>query len=398
MYGGKTPSVISAATMALSHSRRHYSDPRRIHILGVGNIGRLYASHLRKHAELPPITLILHRAEPLTTWTSNPGIEITRPDGRVERTAAGLDVEYWTTSPPAHGYSKEIPPVRNLLIATKASVALPEADRLRGYLDAQSTVAFAQNGMSKLWPPHGAMYTSHRYGEEHTPNFAHCITTHGVISLGDFRSRHASLADAKAGLVLPGARPAESDYLLDMITSAPGLLSRRVDRQDLWVLQLEKLVVNSIINPLTAILRQKNGVLFDDEDGILSRAMDRLLREMCAVYQSLLQHDSTTPLLASEAGDVGAARERLAERFRFENLKSMLWSVGYRVGENSSSMLQDVQAGKSTEVRDFNGWIVDMASFLGGGLDTLANQRLIGLVEDGQVLDAPALADRLLSR
>ncbi|VUC20377.1 unnamed protein product [Clonostachys rosea] len=377
---------------------------RRIFILGVGNLGRLYASYLSKLADPPPITLVLHRRELLEQWHAGQGVEITRL-GATERNK-DFDVQYWTESPPPdHGAAHEIltpgsspssseprRTIGNIIIATKASAALPQADRLRRYLDGSSTVAFAQNGMSKLWPPHGQTYVSHRYPGGNAPNFVACITTHGVTSIAPFRSTHASLADAKVGLVLPNVEnPKGADYLMNSIAAAPHLDSQLVLRPALWVLQLEKLVINSVINPLSALLRCQNGVLFESKTSPISQVMDRLLDQTSKVLQALVRHPSSSDILTPEID-----RDALLRRFGVDPLRDLLWTVGDKVKENTSSMLQDVRAGKPTEIRDFNGWIVDMARFLDQGLDVAAHVDLITLVEGGRALSQEELTQKLL--
>lgn len=424
------PRIYSWTPPGSSPPRQDHGDlARRIYILGVGNMGRLYASSLAKLPHPPPITLVLHRRELLTEWhASSGGIEITR-QGVTESDKASFDVEYWAETPPPAsegGSVQEIldggdRKIGNLIIGTKASLAIPEVDRLRRYLDPQSTVAFAQNGMNKLWPPHGQVYVSHRYpvdgetGAGSAPSFVHCITGHGLTSLGSFRSRHAALADAKVGLVLPGGQDA-SGYLMEQIATAPHLNSRIVSRADLWVLQLEKLVFNTVINPITAVLRVKNGALFENPDGPVADIMDHLLCQTSAVYLALINHPSTADIILSDGGEgsdggspssaLEAARKRLAERFSFTTLRSILWEFGVRVGENNSSMFQDVMVGKPTEIRDLNGWIVDMARFLESsssettskGLDVSAHETLIDLVEQGKVLDQEQLAEAILPK
>lgn len=422
---------------------------RRIFVLGVGNIGRLYASHLARHApDPPPITLVVHRPELLAQWAaSDGGIEITtlahnsspssssqdQQQQHVHRAKAPFDIEFWSDAPPTRGPVREVAdsrPIRNLLIATKASAAMPQADRLRRYLDARSAVAFAQNGMSKLWPPHGLAYVAARYPRPGSaPSFLACITGHGVYSLGPFRSVHASPAGATVGpVLLNAAAPASSpsgqgndrqsaaSYLTERIASAPGLDCRAVPSSELWLLQLEKLVVNSSINPVTAILRCKNGALFEsraETDG-LARLFDRLLGETSAVLQALVGHPSTAVILrpqqqshgsasapkdrrgaVSSSPDLEAQRDALRARFSHARLRDFLYDYGSRVGDNTSSMLQDVRAGKPTEVRDFNGWIVDMADFLGMPDAVPMHRALVGLVEDAAALTKDELAERV---
>lgn len=54
-------------------------------------------------------------------------------------------------------------------------------------------------------------------------------------------------------------------------------------------------------------------------------------------------------------------------------------------------MLQDVRTGRSTEIRDFNGWIVETAAFLDKDLDVTGHQTMVDLVEAGATLDKDQL-------
>ncbi|KHN97640.1 ketoisovalerate reductase [Metarhizium album ARSEF 1941] len=385
---------------------------RRIFILGVGNIGKLYATYLAKQSKPPPITLVVHRKELLAQWAQSDGVELLRDSVVIKN--KDFDIEWWTRTAPDHGPVREVADgkkLRNLFISTKASAAMPEADRLRGYLDRHSSVAFAQNGMSKLWPPHGQAYIASRYAAGNAPSFLACVVNHGVMSAGSFESVHTAPADASIGPVLLNPHPPSSvEYLMTQVTTAPLLNSRSVSSGELWVLQLEKLVMNVIINPITALLRCKNGELFagGDLNNPLGLVLDRLLAETSATIQSLVKHESSAAILASytrpsqpsesenPTENAQRLREALGERFSMPYLKKKLYEFGALVGENSSSMLQDVEAGKPTEIRDFNGWIVDTAAFLDQQVDVSAHRALIELVEGNEILTKAELARRLL--
>ncbi|KAL7806007.1 ketopantoate reductase PanE/ApbA C terminal domain-containing protein [Trichoderma gracile] len=394
------------------------SDPsdldRRIFILGIGNLGRLYASCLSMHSPRPPITLVVHKQELLAQWIHGPGLEITR-SGRLYRGKDEFQIELWTEQAPTHGPVREVAhanKIRNLIVATKASAAMTEADRLRRYLDSSSSVAFLQNGMSKLWPPYGQKYVAKRYPENDAPNFMACVTNHGVLSEGPFKSLHASPADSAVGPVLLNdtARPLAPSvaYLTEAIASAPSLNARSMTRAELWVSQLQKLVVNSTINPLTAVLRCKNGALFENSNGVVAKVIVRLLHESSAILQTLINHPITTEILAASANvkpakSLEAVREELSLRFSFAELHSMLYNIGQVVKDNTSSMLQDVRAGKPTEIHDFNGWLVETADFLEQSsigqareLDVSCHRTLIAMVESGTIVDDTELASQLL--
>ncbi|KAF0638552.1 hypothetical protein FPSE5266_08659 [Fusarium pseudograminearum] len=141
----------------LSTSTASGDSDKRIYILGIGNLGRLFASSLAQAPNKPPITLVVHRKELLEQWAEGQGIEILR-NGKLEKNK-DFDIEWWTEAEPDIGPIREVAEgdkLKNLIITTKASASLPQVDRVRGYLDRNSTVLFVQNGMSKLWPPYGS--------------------------------------------------------------------------------------------------------------------------------------------------------------------------------------------------------------------------------------------------
>ncbi|KAG5930120.1 hypothetical protein E4U42_002856 [Claviceps africana] len=407
----------------------------RIFILGVGNIGRLYASLLAKHPNPVHITLVVHRQELLSQWVASEGICLThRGSGRTTKNK-DFNIEWWTETRPPYGPVREVADggkLHNLFISTKSSVAMMEADRLRRYLDKSTSVVLAQNGMSKLWPPHGSLYAASRYQAGNTPNFSACVVNHGVLSTGPFHSIHAAPSNAFIGPVLWNRSSllhaqqerqqsvlSRVDFFTDYITTAPLLDTKLVSSGQIWLLQLEKLVMNAVINPLTALLRCKNGDLFTSYDAKdpLVRLLDRVLGETSAVLQALINHHTSTDMLiayAQQALQSGAnqrchaqeestksslikIRGELTESFSPPSLKSKLYTLGEKVSENRSSMLQDVEAGKPTEIRDINGWIVDMAAFLDPSLDVTVHRGLIELVEKSSILDKEELAKRLLA-
>jgi len=377
-----------------SHSRP-VVDAKRIYIMGIGNLGRLFAASLAALPDPPPMTLVVHREALLKHWADTPGVEMTR-HGKPTR-YLDFDVEMWSPDKPSTGPVQEVADggkLSNLIVTTKAPDSLPQVDRVRRYLGRQSTVAIAANGISKLWPPHGPSYTASRFSADDSPTWLVCIVTHGVTSSGPFKSIHASPANVALGCVVFDQQemPAAS-YLINTLVAAPYLAARHTSTPDLWLLQLQKLVVNSIINPLTAILRCKNGVLFDEHERDISAVMDLLLKEASDVLQSLVQDEAGKALLTNSLAPREAAQavQAAVERFAFANLKSMLHQVGEKVRENTSSMLQDVRAGRTTEIREFNGWLVDTASYLDPTLDLTTHKTLMALVEQGLVLEKSQL-------
>ncbi|WP_289354974.1 2-dehydropantoate 2-reductase [Paenibacillus sp. S-12] len=97
----------------------------------------------------------------------------------------------------------------------------------------------------------------------------------------------------------------------------------------------QKLLVNVIINPLTALLRIKNGQLLAQEDRL--SFMKDLFLEAVAVYR---------------AAHIDVDEEKDWNR---------VVQVCRMTSSNSSSMLQDVEAGRETEIEAITGALIRMA-------------------------------------
>lgn len=116
-----------------------------------------------------------------------------------------------------------------------------------------------------------------------------------------------------------------------------------------------KLLINAVINPLTAIWRIPNGELITREERIMF--MRQLYNEAWAVYEaSGIQVD----------GDVW----------------DQILSVCRSTASNTSSMLSDVLHGQQTEVQSINGQIVSMACRC--GLSAPTHEVLLHLIEGMQ--------------
>jgi len=67
-------------------------EAERIHVLGVGNIGLLFAHSLAMELNAPPITLLVHRPELLEEWEKN-GRNILLVKRDIPVIASAFDVE-----------------------------------------------------------------------------------------------------------------------------------------------------------------------------------------------------------------------------------------------------------------------------------------------------------------
>jgi len=197
--------------------------------------------------------------------------------------------------------------------------------------------------------------------QQDRPNFLAAITKHGVYSTGPFKSVHAGLANVTIGQVSLGASATskQAQYLVDRIVEAKILAATEVAPQELLYLQLEKLAINSIVNPLTALFRVKNGELLEHDE--ITGLSEVLLAETSAVLQSLPE---------AKDGRIKFTKQELMDKF----VDSATKTAG-----NTSSMLQDIKASRETEIDYINGWIVNRGKEQGTKVDN--NEKVVGLIK-----------------
>jgi 2-dehydropantoate 2-reductase len=116
--------------------------------------------------------------------------------------------------------------------------------------------------------------------------------------------------------------------------------------------QWNKLIANAVINPITALTREKNGIVLS---GHLEGTVKRIVGECVDV--------AVKEGLFLDEGDA---------------LKSV-YSVAEKTSMNTSSMLQDVLKGRGTEIDSINGYVVRLAKR--HGISAPVNETLHALVK-----------------
>ncbi len=175
------------------------------------------------------------------------------------------------------------------------------------------------------------------------------ITSHGVMRAEDGHIHHTGFGETVLGETVPSGL-GHAEKVCEMFNSA-GIQTRVTANicGEMWA----KAIVNAGINPITAITGLPNGHL------LKVPALTALLERAC-----------------SEAIQVaGAARIRLPPCNIIEKTKD----VARRTAENRSSMLQDIERGRRTEIGSINGYISEMGDR--HGVDTPVNTTLTALVK-----------------
>jgi 2-dehydropantoate 2-reductase len=242
-------------------------------------------------------------------------------------------------------------------------------------LTPDSTICFLQNGMGIIDEINEKLYPN----EHDRPNYMQGIITHGVnvppeipeekrawyavhaghgtLSLSLVKSSQAKNSTLPAD---PFSTPQDihdtqtelwassSRYLIRTLTRTPVLCAVGFTPTELLQLQLEKLAVNSVLNPLTVLLDNRNGSIL--YNFAITRTMRLLLAETSLVIRSLPELQNIP---------------NVNTRFSAQRLETLAVSVANTTRDNISSMLADVRAGRQTEVEYINGYIVKRGEEMG---------------------------------
>ena len=255
-------------------------------------------------------------------------------------------------------------PIASLIVTTKAGITISALSAIRHRLTRETTICFLQNGMGVIDDVNTQLFPD----EATRPSYVQGIITHGVnvpqgvAESNPFFAVHAGLGTLALGVV-PRAPPSDNNeeakdpdidcpptsrHLIRSLTASPVLCAAAFTPIELLQLQLEKLAVNSVLNPLTSLVDARNGAILYNFS--LTRTMRLLLAETSLVLRSLpeIKHLPNTAL-----------------RFSAERLERLVVGVANKTSENISSMLADVRNGRKTEIEYINGYIVKRGEEVG---------------------------------
>ncbi|TCP70439.1 ketopantoate reductase family protein [Baia soyae] len=284
----------------------------RIAVIGAGSIGLLWASRLSR---LPyEVTVLTHTTEQHKQIVQA-GISCEELDGQVIHTNV--------KSCPIDDTS-ELPPFDIIFITVKQYQLKNVMGLVQCYSHPFTQILFWQNGLGH----------EEAIGELHyRPDTYVALTTEGA-----YRKTNTQVVHTGQGETWIGTFPHEEQWkplLQDFIqTLQPIVISPIREEKMILKRMWEKLAVNAVINPLTTILEVPNGELLHVE---LENMMEKITVETCQVAKLVgveLDHSRTI--------------KKIKEVCRLTS-------------QNVSSMLQDVQGGKRTEIESINGAIIRYA-------------------------------------
>ncbi len=297
----------------------------RIAVIGPGALGCLFAGMLAAAGH--DVGLVCRRAE-LAEQLAWEGVAVER-EGVVRR------ARVWTCLA-----GQAVAPVEVVLVLVKSFDTESAAHAAAPLLGPDSVVVTLQNGLGNAERLAGVLGTGRVLAG---------VTSQGATLLSPGHVRHAGFGPSYVTEMEGGDGPRARR--LAQLLSAAGLPTESA--ADLSALVWGKLVTNVAINPLTALTGLRNGQLLDSPH--TASLVDELAREAATVAQALgvrLPFD-----------DAAAYARRTAELTR----------------ANRSSMLQDVERQRRTEIDAISGAVVELAERL--GVPVPANQVVYRLVK-----------------
>ncbi|MDF2536276.1 MAG: 2-dehydropantoate 2-reductase [Bacillales bacterium] len=268
----------------------------RIGIIGGGSIGLLCAAYL---AEKHDVTLFTHRKSQADMIRENGLFFDNKPHKRIQVHAIelqhaiqleGLDLVFVTVK--QYDLKALLPTIKSV----------------------NSTFVFLQNGIMKK-----------ELMIEFKGKIVFGIVSHGAQRMAGNIIRHNGIGKIILDAILSSQFQVADLSVEDFPFETTNDIQSRI---------LDKLIVNAIINPITAIYRVKNGELIHNEE--LINLKNQLAQE---IFQILKIEQLETQRKALEFID----------------------QICQRTAENKSSMLQDIEQGRQTEVDSILGYLSDQA-------------------------------------
>lgn len=278
--------------------------PDHWHILGAGSLGCLLAA-CRARAGLAH-TLLLRDETTAATLLQRGGITLEQSG---HRETLAVVAESVTASGP----------IAQLLICTKAQQSEAAFAGIAHRLTDDARVVLLQNGMGVhelLQPGRPGLH------------WLQGLSTEGAYQRQRFHVVHAGRGETVVGAF----EPRQQAHALHFVRSWQPTGLTMVAVNDIRRRQWLKLAVNSVINPLTALHRCPNGELL-----------------------TLTKIGEQVHALCAELAAVAAAD---GEFFTGSELAESVFAVMHSTATNRSSMLQDIEAGRETEIDFINGFVV----------------------------------------
>jgi 2-dehydropantoate 2-reductase len=293
------------------------------HICGVGAIGSLWASALSHRGF--PVTLLLKDAAQLAQYQAAGGIRVLEDEYQV-----CIQPEAFIPISPT--YEK----IQHLLVCCKAYATIEAILPWRQHLADDAHFILLQNGMGSAQALQRALPKANIY----------CATsTDGAWRRGPFDVVRAGKGETLIGSFSDHLLAAEiPNFIVNLLTIKPNNENQQDQtpllniawHTDIRTPMWHKLAINSVINALTAIYQCANGELINHPQG------RPRLQQLCIETQDVMSRLGIAPM--------------------GQGLLNSALRILQQTALNKSSMLQDCQAGRNTEIEAINGYIIQQGA------------------------------------
>jgi 2-dehydropantoate 2-reductase len=271
----------------------------KVGIIGAGSIGLLFTAYLSRVLEVTIYTRTPEQAAEINKY----GIVLKKKGEQTISMTKAMPMDKWQGNEDL------------TIIAVKQYQLHPIIEKINQLSILPNNLLFLQNGMGHLKQLETIPFTNIFVGS----------VEHGALKENPFTVSHNGEASTKVA-VFKG----DPTLLFKLISIAP-LEFPLVFKEDYYTMLLSKLVVNAVINPLTAILEVENGKL------IKNQFYFRVLKNLFSEVSSILNLENTE-----------------------EHLQQII-NICKNTSANRSSMLKDIEANRTTEVDAILGFILEEA-------------------------------------
>jgi len=283
----------------------------KVYVIGSGAMGSLFAGHLAKSGV---DVVIAERNPDIANQILNSGLRLTGVRGKL------------TVKIPVVMKTQADPSADLVIVCVKAYDTAAAVDQHLDLLKSAALVLSIQNGIGNIEEIAG------RIGEE---SILAGTTTMGSFSVAPGIVNHVGDGETVIGEIRGGFSE-RAQRIANLIENS-GLKASVSDNIEklLWT----KLCVNAAINPLTAVMRVRNGVL--------------------------TEHESTRNMMIAIVDEVIAVAREIGVELDRKEMREWMFDVAQKTANNRSSMLSDLMGGKRTEIDFINGSVVKLGKQYG---------------------------------
>ncbi|CCF57915.1 hypothetical protein KAFR_0D02670 [Kazachstania africana CBS 2517] len=334
-----------------------------LHVLGMGSMGALLAVNLLQTTRTEVIPLF-RNTEKLSKF-QNEG-KSTISIRKVFLKEAPL-----VSAKLVRSYSPETfndDHIENLVITTKT---YQTKEAIKPYLDfitPETNIILIQNGLGVLEVLKDEVFVE----QSKRPNLFQGVIGHGCYQDSAYIFNHAGNAGMKIARLPWDDNMVQHESVLKQDAVDNSLVKILMEKdfasifntthmtyQEMLLGQLQKFLVNSCINPVTAILDCDNGEMVDYCKDIFTSIVEEELNILGLAYRPLFEYED------HYKEQTGYPNLDVKSTLNTESMVSNIINLGCVINaKNSSSMRQDTRYLRDSEIEYINGYIVKLAAKL----------------------------------